>query len=96
MAEIKHRVELTIEHRDLMLKYGYVSGRLEAELRHWPDSQAIRRVGMTGADLHLLIGDLSYSYNHDKVGIDDEALLTLCEYLESAERTAGGNLNLDW
>ena len=49
-----------------------------------------------GADLHLLIGDLSYSYNHDKVGIDDEALLTLCEYLESAERTAGGNLNLDW
>jgi len=68
MAELKHRIELTMEHRDLILQYGYVSGRLEAALRRWPMGQAIRRVGMTGAELHLLIGDLSYSYNPRQSG----------------------------
>jgi len=43
MADLKHRVELTMEHRDLILQYGYVSGRLEAALRRWPQGQAIRR-----------------------------------------------------
>lgn len=66
MADLKHRVELTMEHRDLILQYGYVSGRLEAALRRWPQGQAIRRGGMTGAELHLLIGDLSYSYKRKR------------------------------
>ena len=36
MAKLTHRIELTIYDRDLILKYGYVSGRLEASLRRWP------------------------------------------------------------
>ena len=96
MAELKHRIELTMEHRDLILQYGYVSGRLEAALRRWPKDQAIRRVGMTGAELHLLIGDLSYSYNHDKAGRDSEAVWELCEHLEYAQRTGDGDLDILW
>lgn len=96
MAELKHRIELTWEHRELILRYGYVSGRLEASLRRWPKGQAIRRVGMTGAELHLLIGDLSYSYNDDKAGVDSDAVLELCEHLEYAQRTGDGELPGLW
>jgi hypothetical protein len=46
---------------------------------------AIRRVGLTGAKLRLLIGDLSYSYNHDKAGRDSEAFWEFCEHLEYAQ-----------
>ena len=94
MAELKHRIELTMEHRDLILKYGYVSGRLEAALRRWPKGQPIRRVGMDRVELHWLIGDLSYSCNHDKTGSDLEAVSDLCEHLEYAQRTGDGDLNL--
>lgn len=96
MADLKHRVELTMEHRDLILQYGYVSGRLEAALRRWPQGQAIRRGGMTGAELHLLIGDLSYSYKHDKAGRDSDAVWELCEHLEYAQRTGDGDLDILW
>jgi hypothetical protein len=93
---LTERIQLTSQHRDLILKYGYVSGRLEASLRRWPKGQAIRRVGMTGAELHLLIGDLSYSCNHDKTGSDLEAVLELCEHLEYAQRTGDGDLDILW
>lgn len=33
---------------------GYVAGRLENAFLRWPHGQAIRRVGMTGAELHHL------------------------------------------
>jgi len=85
MADLKHLIELTMEHRDLILQYGYVSGRLEAALRRWPQGQAIRRVGMTGAELHLLIGDLSYSYNHDKAGRDSDAVWELSHFYQLAK-----------
>ena len=96
MAELTERIQLTIEHRDLILKYGYVSGRLEASLRRWPKGQAIRRVGMTRVELHLLIGDLSYSFNHDRTGADSEAVWELCEHLEYAQQTGDGDLDLLW
>ena len=96
MADLTERIQLTIEHRGLILKYGYVSGRLEASLLRWPKGQAIRRVGMTGAELHLLIGDLSYSYNHDRVGSDSDAVWELCEHLEYAQRTGDGDLDILW
>ena len=96
MSDLEYRIELTQEHRDLILKYGYVSGRLEMPLRRWPQGQLIRRVGMTGAELHLLIGDLSYSCNHGKTGKDLEAVGDLCEHLEYAERTGDGDLDLFW
>jgi len=94
-APLKYRIELTEEHRELMLQYGYVTGRLEASLRRWPKGQPIRRVGMTGAELHLLIGDLSYSVNHGKTGSDDEAVHELCLHLEHVQRTGDGDL-YDW
>ena len=96
MAELTERIQLTIEHRDLILKYGYVSGRLEASLRRWPKGQPIRRVGMDRVELHWLIGDLSYSCNHDKTGSDLEAVLDLCEHLEYAQRTGDGDLDILW
>lgn len=96
MADLTERIQLTQEHRDLILKYGYVSGRLEASLRRWPNGQALRRVGMTRSELHLLIGDLSYSCNHDKTGSDLDAVLDLCEHLEYAQRTGDGDLDLCW
>ena len=96
MAKLTKRIQLTREHRDLILKYGYVSGRLEASLRRWPIGQAIRRVGLTGSELHLLIGDLSYSCNHDKTGKDLDAVLDLCEHLEYAQRTGDGDLDILW
>ena len=96
MAKLTKRIQLTREHRDLILKYGDVSGRLEASLRRWPIGQAIRRVGLTGSELHLLIGDLSYSCNHDKTGKDLDAVLDLCEHLEYAQRTGDGDLDILW
>jgi len=51
---------------------------------------------MTGAELHLLIGDLSYSYNHDKAGRDSDAVWELCEHLEYAQRTGDGDLHILW
>lgn len=96
MAELAHRIELTLGHRELILKYGYVSGRLRASLLRWPKDQVIRRVGMTGAELHLLIGDLSYSCNHDKTGRDLHAVSDLCDHLEYAQRTGDGDLDILW
>lgn len=94
--ELTHRIELTIEHRELILKYGYVSGRLRSSLQRWPKGQAIRRVGMTGGELHLLITDLSYSCNHDETGKDLYAVNDLCVHLEHAQRTGNGDLNTYW
>lgn len=96
MAELTERIQLTIEHRDLILKYGYVSGRLEASLRRWPRDQVIRRVGMTRVELHLLIGDLSHSCVKGKAGRDAEAVADLCDHLEYAQRTGDGDLDILW
>ena len=90
------RIQLTREHRDLILKYGYVSGRLEASLRRWPKDQLIRRVGMTRVELHLLIGDLSHSCVKGKAGRDVEAVNDLCEHLEYAQATGDGDLDIMW
>lgn len=96
MAELTERIELTREHRELILKYGYVSGRLEASLRRWPKHQPIRRVGMTRVELEWLIGDLSHSCVKGKVGRDVEAVADLCEHLEYAQQTGDGALEIDW
>lgn len=96
MADLTERIQLTSQHRDLILKYGYVSGRLEASLRRWPKGQAIRRVWMDRVELHWLIGDLSYSYNHDRAGSDSDAVAELCEHLEYAQRTGDGDLDILW
>jgi hypothetical protein len=39
MAKLTHRIELTIDDRDLILQYGYASCRLEASLRRWPKAR---------------------------------------------------------
>lgn len=96
MADLTERIQLTIHHRALILKYGYVSGRLEASLRRWPKGQAIRRVGMTRVELHWLIGDLSHSCVKGKAGRDVEAVVELCEHLEYAQQTGDGDLDLLW
>ena len=96
MAKLTERIELTLEQRDLILKYGYVSGRLEASLRRWPKGQAIRRVGMTRVELEWLIGDLNHSCVKGKAGRDLEVLADLCEHLEYAQQTGDGNLDIDW
>jgi hypothetical protein len=93
---LTERIQLTREHRDLILKYGYVSGRLEASLRRWPKDQLIRRVGMTRVELHLLIGDLSHSCVKGKAGRDVEAVNDLCEHLEYAQATGDGDLDIMW
>ena len=51
MSELTERIELAREHRELILKYGYISGRLEASLGRWPKGQSIGRVGMTRVEL---------------------------------------------
>lgn len=94
MSDLTERIELTREHRDLILKYGYVSGRLEAALRRWPDTQPVRRVGMTRVELHWLIGDLSHVCVKDKAGRDLEAVADLCDHLEYAQQTGNGDLDL--
>jgi len=91
MAKLTHRIELTIYDRDLILKYGYVSGRLEASLRRWPKGQMVRRVGMDGVELRWLISDLTHSCNKDKTGRDLDAVVELCEHLECAQRTGNGD-----
>ena len=96
MSELTERIQLTLEHRDLILEYGYVSGRLEASLRRWPKDQLIRRVGMTRVELHLLIGDLSHSCVKGKAGRDARAVNDLCEHLEYAQRTGDGDLDSLW
>lgn len=96
MAELTERIELTREHRELILKYGYVSGRLEASLRRWPKAQLIRRVGMTRVELEWLIGDLSHSCVKGKAGRDVEAVADLCDHLEYAQQTGDGDLEIDW
>ena len=90
------QIELTRLHRDLILKYGYVSGRLEASLRRWPKDQVIRRVGMTRIELQWLIADLSHSCVKGKAGRDVEAVNDLCEHLEYAQRTGDGDLDILW
>ena len=96
MAELTERIELTLGHRDLILKYGYVSGRLEASLRRWPAGQPIRRIGMTRVELEWLIGDLSHSCVKGQAGRDREAVADLCEHLEYARETGEGDLGTDW
>ncbi|MFG0262104.1 MAG: hypothetical protein ACF788_06925 [Novipirellula sp. JB048] len=96
MAELTERIQLTREHRELILKYGYVSGRLEASLRRWPKNQPIRRVGMTRVELEWLIGDLNHSCVKGKAGRDAEAVADLCDHLEHAQRTGDGDLDIDW
>ena len=96
MADLTERIQLTREHRDLILRYGYVSGRLESSLRRWPKHQLIRRVGMTRVELHWLIGDLSHSCVKGKAGSDVEAVADLCEHLEYAQQTGDGDLDILW
>ena len=96
MAELTARIELKREHRDLILKYGYVSGRLEASLRRWTKGQPICRVRMTRVELAWLIGDLSHSCVKGKAGCDLEAVADLCEHLELAQQTGDGDRDLDW
>lgn len=93
MSELSEQIELTFEHRALLLKYGYPFDRLEASLRRWPRGQALRRVRMSRGELQRLIGELSRSYNHDQTGSDADAVLELCDHLEYAERTGDGDLD---
>jgi len=92
-SELSEQIQLTLEHRELLLKYGYPFDRLEASLRRWPKGQSIRRVRMSRCELERLIGDLSRSYNHDQTGDDAEAVLELCDHLEYAQRTGDGDLD---
>lgn len=94
MGELTETIELTLEHRDLLLKYGYPFERLEASLRRWPKGQAIRRVRMSRFELTYLIGELSRSYNHKQTGKDSDAVLDLCDHLEYAEQTGDGSLGM--
>lgn len=94
MSKLTERIELTWEHRELILKYGYVSGRLEASLRRWPKAQPIRRVWMDRVELELLIGDLSHCCVKGKAGVDVEAVAALCDHLEHAQATGNGDLDL--
>jgi len=92
--DLSEHIQLTLEHRELLLKYGYPFDRLDASLRRWPKGQAIRRVRMSRGELERLIGDLSRSYNHHQTGDDAEAVLEFCDHLEYAQRTGDGDLDL--
>lgn len=96
MSDLTERIQLTSEHRDLILKYGYVSGRLEKSLKRWPKGQVIRRVWMDRVELQWLIADLNHSCVKGKAGSDVEAVADLCEHLEYAQRTGDGDLDLLW
>ncbi len=91
MSELTERIELTWEHRELTLKYGNVSGHLEASLLRWPKGQRIRRVGMTRVELAWLIGDLSHSCVKGKARGDVEAVADHCDHLQA---TGNGDLEL--
>ena len=95
-AELTEKIQLTLEYRDLILKYGYPFERLEKSLRRWPKGQTIRYVWMTHPELKRLIGELSRSFNHEQTGVDSDAVLELCEHLEYAERTCDGDLDIMW
>jgi hypothetical protein len=94
MSALTEKIQLTLEHRDLILKYGYPFDRLAKSLRRWPDGQLIRRISMSRYELEMLIGELSRSFNHDQTGADEEAVLDLCDRLEYAERTGDGDLDI--
>lgn len=94
MSALTEKIQLTLEHRDLILKHGYPFDRLAKSLRRWPDGQLIRRISMSHYELEMLIGELSRSFNHDQTGADEEAVLDLCDRLEYAERTGDGDLDI--
>jgi hypothetical protein len=96
MSDLTERIQLTLEHRELLLKYAFPSTRLLNALRRWPKSQAVRRVWMSRAELQRQIGELSRSYNHNETGSDSDAVLELCDHLEYAERTGDGDLDIMW
>ena len=96
MAELTERIELTSKYRELLLKYGYVSGCLDASLRRWPKDQPIRRVRMARVELEWLIGDLSHSCVKGKVSRDVEVIADLCDYLEYAQQTGVDDLEIGW
>jgi len=96
MSNLTEQIQLTFEHRELLLKYAFPSTRLLGSLRRWPKGQPIRRVWMSRAELQRQIGELSRSYNHDETGSDSDAVLDLCDHLEYAERTGDGDLDILW
>lgn len=96
MAELSERIQLTLEHRELLLKYAFPSTRLLGSLGRWPKNQAIRRVWMSHYELECLIGELSRSFNHEETGSDSDAVLELCDHLDYAERTGDGDLDMMW
>ncbi len=96
MAELSERIQLSLEHRELLLKYAIPSTRRLGSLGRWPKSQTIRRVWMSRYELECLIGELSRSFNHKETGPDSDAVLDLCDHLEYAERTGDGDLDMMW
>ncbi len=96
MSDLTEQIQLTFEHRELLLKYAFPSTRLLASLHRWPQGQPIRRVWMSRTELQRQIGELSRSYNHDETGSESDAVLDLCDHLEYAERTGDGDLDILW
>ncbi len=92
MGDLTEKIQLTLAERELILKYGYPFDRLEKALRRHSGSEAIKRTAMSAYELQLLIGELSRSINHSKLGADETAVFDLCDRLEYAARHGDGDL----
>ena len=94
MSDLSERIQLTLEERELILKYGYPFDRLAKALRRWSNSEAIKTTSMSEFELSMLIGELSRSFNHGETGSDEDTILNLCDRLEYAEKCGDGELDI--
>ena len=86
-------VELSLQERALILRYGYPFDRIKQALDACQKSRFIELVPLDKFELERLIGDLSKSVNEKTRGSVQNALCDLCERLEAAERYGSGMLD---
>ena len=96
MAEKTIKVQLTADERRLVLRHGYPFERLARALNAAAKSEAIKTIGIHADELEMLMGELSRTFNHGEAGADEEALLALCDRLETIEQTGDGTLDIIW
>ena len=93
MARETIDIQLTLEERTLLMRYGYPFERIEQALKACESSRDIEIVPMDRFELEHLIGDVCRSINQMNSGTKQNQLLDLCDRLEAAEKYGDGMLD---
>lgn len=86
----KIRVELLPHERVVLLKGNFTIGEVLAQLEACASSEDIETITMTGADVHLLAGDLTHAIV--KRGCRNQDVIDLSERLDYIDDTSDGSL----